>query len=325
MRLQKKLFVISLALCLCGMGQVFADGVCEEFKEFSTPYAKYCANMYYIPWIAFGGGWKTTVRGANLSDGNQRSGTQFTWAMYPAIHYAPNGHYINMAAIFTDNRTMPLGILQRGLAGGLILRLDNSAELNLLFTPAGCDKYGDYCSDVPDPTKLSVGSMVAGYLAYVSEGAPASLRGLPKPSVQFNYVGGLQATEPAFDPAPLWRVPVSATADGKQYFSFAIGNPLEADVVVQGTLINQDGKTLGLQTWTIPGNGTIGLFLTNPKTGEGSLGFGQDPFSKSDTFTGWMELRVTSPATGLVSVVGLQYTGNAMSSADVQPVYPPKQ
>ena len=315
----KKLFVILFALL--GGRSLFA-GVCEEFTEFQTPYTTLCFKMWSISWIAFGNGWKTTVRGANLSDGIQRGVVQFTWAIFPAVPYAPDGHYINLTAIFTDNRTAPLGVLQQGLAGGIILSSGNSTELNLLYTLAGCDKYGEYCStDIPDPAKLSVGRMSVGYMARIGEGAPASLRGLPKPSVQFNHVSGLQATEPAFDPSPLWRVPVSATVDGKQTFSFAVNNPFKEDVVVKGTLINQKGITLGVQSWSIPGTGTVAMFLTNPKSGSDSLGFGQDPFPNGKNFTGWLELRVVSPSTGLVSVVGLQYTNGGMSSADVQPFY----
>ena len=316
----KKLFVIMLALCLSGSGQIFADGVCEEFTEFDTPYATLCFRMWSIPWIAFGDGWKTTVRGANLSDGTQRGVIQFTWTLNPTAP-SPDGHSNNIHAIFTDNRTIPLGVLW--LAGGsnFILYPGNSAELNLLYTPAGCDKYGENCSNVPDLAKISIGSMSVGYMARIGEGAPASLRGLPKPSVQFNHVSGLQATEPAFDPAPVWRVPVSATVDGKQTFSFAVNNPFKEDVVVKGTLINQNGITLGTQSWSIPGTGTVAMFLTNPKSGSDSLGFGQDPFPGGANFTGWLELRVISPSTGLVSVVGLQYTNGGMTSADVQPFY----
>src|SRR3989344_3489990 len=105
----KKLFVIMLALCLSGSGQIFADGVCEEFTEFDTPYATLCFRMWSIPWIAFGNGWKTTVRGANLSDGSKMGKIQFTWGLNLATPVVYGGYtYKNLPALMTDNRTMPI-------------------------------------------------------------------------------------------------------------------------------------------------------------------------------------------------------------------------
>lgn len=324
MRLLKKLFVIVVALCLVGIGQVvYADGVCEEFRTFETPWGVYCQDVYYIPWVAFGGGWKTILRGANLSEQVAKGIVSLTFDLFPSGGpYNPDGHFQSLNSIFSVNKGILFDDLHIGSGSSIILSPGASVEMNLLYTPAGCDKYGNSCQSVPDPEdKISVGSASAVYYMSVERGAPGALRGLPKPSAQFNHVSGLQGTEPAFTPAPLWRVPVSATVDRKKEFMFAIGNPYPEDTEVQGKLFNQDGKVLGNQSWTIPGQNTRALYLTNAKN-DPMPGFGDDPFPDGKDCTGWLELRVISPTTGLISIVGLQATDSVMSSADVQPFYP---
>jgi hypothetical protein len=315
--------ILGIYAVLWGGPKAFAGGVCEEFQEYPTSSGMACLNVYYIPWVAFGGGWKTTLRGANLSEEATKGKVQFMLLLSPADgDYAPDGHSQYLYAIFINNKATPPSALWIGTGAGTWVDPGGSVELNLLYTPAGCDKYGQNCQSMPDPNDgLSAGSAVVGYFMYVADGAPAALRGLPKPSAQFNHVSGLQATEPAFTPAPLWRVPVSATADRKKEFMFAMGNAYAEDIVVRGTLINQDGKTLGVQTWTIPGHNTKALYLTNDKNAP-VPGLGSDPFPDGKDCTAWLELRVLSPASGLIAIVGLQATNGVMSSADIQPFYP---
>lgn len=327
-----KLFGICLVV-FCLQGSAFADGVCGEFEEFTTPWNTYCVDMYYIPHVAFGGGWTTTLKGSNfILDEKTRADceasgdpnmcvVQFTWSlMHAGGQYTLDGSVQNLHAIIRNNKTVPLGKLQMAGGGGLWVKPQGSVELELLHTPV-CDSSG--CTEEIDPQdRISVGSATAGYILSIHNGAPAALRGLPKPSAQFNHVSGLQATEPAFRPAPLWRMPVSATADRHKEFMFAMGNPYPEDTVVQGKLYDDDGVVLGTQTWTLRGDNTQALYLTNGKN-DPTPGFGEDPFPEGQDCTCWLELRVVSPETGRISVVGLQKTGNTMSSADVQPFYPP--
>jgi hypothetical protein len=324
--MRKYIFVIVVALCLVGIGQAFADDVCEEFKTFETPFGVFCLDTYYIPWIAFGGGWKTTIMWANISDEATKGMINFVVDLAPASGpRAVDGHWQYLSALVTDNKIVPIGALRLVQSTAISIWPVGSVELALLHTPAGCNKYSENCEKTPDPEdKTSVGSASVTLAVRIEDGGAAALRGLPKPSAQFNYIGGWQAIEPAFTPAPVWRTRVASTPDRKQEFMFAMGNPYLEDTVVEGKIFNQDGKVLGTQTWTLPGQNTKGLYITGSKT-DSFPGFGDDPFPGGKDFTGWLELRVISPSTGAISIVGLQSEGGTegtMSNSDVQPFYP---
>ena len=322
-----KLFVILLTiLCSFCSGTVFADGVCEEFRTFETPFGVYCIAAYYIPQVGFGRGLKTTIMWANISDESVKGTIMFDTSLMPAAGpRASDGHSQNLGAIFTDNRTYPLGALQFAQGIGLWVRPGESAELTLLYTPAGCNKYGELCQEVPDPEdKVSVGSASVTLIVNVEEGGADALRNLPRPSAQFTWDSGWQATEQALAPAPVWRTRVASTPDRKQEFMFAMGNPYKEETMIEGKIFNQNGKLLGTQSWTLPGQNNKSLYLTNGKS-DPVPGFGSDPFPDGKNFTGWMELRVVSPATGAISVACLQSEGGlegTMSNADCQPFYP---
>lgn len=297
-------------------GQVFAqNGRCQEFQVAEDGY--WCYIQYFIPWVAFGNGWTSKLRGANISFEQNKGPVWFGWATYSAKGKALLTVYLK------DNRWPYEGSTQ--VATHQIPQ-GESIEVTLLSPMAGCDKNGYNCSKTPDPTTTLTGAAVIRYLAE----DPAWLRGLPRPSVQFNYTGGLQATEPALDPAPVWRSPVTASVDGYEKYSFAIGNPGKTDIIVEGNIINQTGKILGTRTWTVYAGGTVGTFLTSSPSAS-PPGFGTDPFSGGNSwfekdppppsgkdFTGWLELKVISPTNGMMNLMAIQYTGNAMSTADIQ-------
>jgi hypothetical protein len=204
---------------------------------------------------------------------------------------------------------------------GIFLNPGDSVEQTFFSTVAGCDKHGQNCNyQILDKTILAYGNALVGYQAT----SPEPLRGLVKPSVQFNHENGYQANEPSLDPAPIWRSPVSATIDGKLGYSMALANPsLSSPILVRATLMtNPVGKVISSQQWVIPETGTIGVVFSGSRIWP-IPGFGDEMFQGGQTFTGWVKIEVLTPG-GTVAMVGLQYSTTSsgrqtMSSADIQP------
>ncbi len=318
----KVFIVVSIFLLwvLCPQS-LFGQKNCAEFEVSAD--GNRCKSMTLIPWITFGDGWTSTIRGANIGSKSPNI-VQFSWKLLAPTPMT-NGRYNHLVGAYTDNLTMPLGAVHFGEVGGIILNPGDSVEMDFFSGFSGCDAHGQNCYTNPlDKNILFYGSVLIGYQA----DGPEALRGLVKPSVQFNHTNGYQASEPALSPAPVWRSPVSATSDGKLGYSMALANPGTFEIVVRGTLMkNPLGMVISTQEWKIPGGqpapgGTIGVVFAGSRTWP-TPGFGNEMFQGGTSFTGWVKLEVLTPG-GKVTMVGLQYSTTpsgrqTMSSADIQP------
>jgi len=269
-----------------------ADGKCAEFATNTAD--SQCLLLFFFPRLSVGGGWTTTLRGLNSGTGL----VQFSWYLYK-----DTGNFEPMITSFKGGL---LGDVGQNFARGIWIYPGQSEE--------------NFFSPIPEEEGVNKnGTLFAGYQA----NTPEALRGLAPPWVQVCNLGGMCASEVGVSPAPRWRGTFSGTADGRQGYALAIGNPGELDVIVEGDLYDSKGVKMGIQTWVIPKNGgAVAMVLSAPKTGDFSPGwgpgFGDEMFSGGQIFTGRVELRVISPGGKIVPVAFLFQNGG-MSSAPMDP------
>ena len=299
-----------------GFSSVTSLTRCAEFPMASDGT---CTAQYTLPWVVFGGGWES-----RLKVGNPPSATagavQLRFTLLPAAT-ATNGAQNHLPAYFADSRT---GQLQMGESASYALNAGQSVDVHFLYPPAACDFHGQNCANQPDPNTLSYGSVLVQY----SSTDPASLRRLADPQLAFlarpsgeSYSSLI--TERGAVTATSWTAPVSMSANQnsspqtKQAASAAIANPGSAPVTVRGTLHDQSGNVVTYSDFQIPASGATGIvFAWEP--GQPFGGFGDAAFPQGQDFNGWVTFAVTSPGSGGVSVVVLQYVGTTISSVNVQ-------
>jgi hypothetical protein len=317
MRRLISLFFVTILLVTFGVQIAFADGKCAEF--ITLPSGR-CKFEKFVPRVSFGGGWVTTVRGGNLG-ANIPGDVQISWALNPASKdatYATIGTY-SMSTYYIDS--MGVSGVARGL--GVWLGPEVASYQVDFIAPPQCNN--GVCENKPtsDPNLVYDGTMLIGYIA----NGPDNLRGLTPIWVQVTHVSGLAASEFLIDPAPGWRGSFSATKDGRQGYAIAIGNPntdmKSAPVIVEGKLFNNNNVLLGIQRWSVPSLEARAMIMSSPKTGTFPSGygpgFGTDMFlGDSTTFTGRLELRVLSPAGGVITPVAFLFAGTGMSSAPME-------
>jgi hypothetical protein len=278
------LFVISLALCLLGSGQAFAgkDDRCGEGLVLGDG-GQTCGTESFFSRVAFGGGWTTKVKGVNTLDYT----VSLSWVLK-----AQDGTGTLEALI--DNNLRSTGI-HAARGGDITLFPGESVVLT-------------FYSGVNDPNEALAGTIVVGYK---TKNPTSEILSLPEPTVQFNHEAlGFQGTEFAYKPASVWRGSISATADGYENVGLSIGNPTKNYVTVQGIITNQFGAVLGTQTWIIPPFGANGFFINE------KVGFGPNIFLPGKKLTGGAKLFSLD---GVFIPLTMQFTGNAMSTGDIQP------
>jgi hypothetical protein len=245
-----------------------------------------CQISFFYAHFGIGGGWKTVIRASNdVGKGPVQ-----------LVVDVKSTEGIRIGTVHEDSVTpqSSSGLFNRWLY------INQTIEISLL-------------SDCDNPDGTTTGSLFISYKA----DRPEWIAGLIKPTVQFNHISGFQGFEPVAKSSSAWRAIPKATADGYENFGFALGNPGRLPITVRG-VISRNGITLGSQEWTIPSLGARSMYITSPKDAH-APGFGGDPFSNSNKdFIGILELQVVSPSDGEVVAISMQFTGNSMSTGDMQ-------
>jgi hypothetical protein len=278
-----------------------------------------CTVHYTLPWAVFGTGWESRLKAANPPS-TSAGAVQLRFTLLPAAS-ATGGSQNHLPAYFTDSRNVPL---QVGESATYTLNAGQSVDVNFLYPPAGCDIHGQNCSNQPDPSKLSFGSVMVEY----SSTDPTVLRRLAYPQLALltrpdGNTYSSQITEHGEPAANSWTAPVAMSANqgadplNNLAASAAIANPGTIPVTVRGTLLDQNGNIVTHNDFQIPASGATGIvFAWDPSQPFG--GFGSAAFEQGHDFHGWVTFDVITPGTGGVSVVVLQYVGNTLSSVDAQ-------
>jgi len=287
--------------------------------EFATAPDGTCTVQYTLPWVVFGGGWESRLKAVNPPS-TTNGAVQLHFTLLPVVS-ATSGLQNHLPAYFTDNRT---GQLQVGESANYTLNAGQSVDVHFVYPPAGCDVHGQNCASQADPNTLSFGSVLVQY----SSVDPVALRKLASPQLAFlarpsGQSYSSQITERAAAAATSWMAPVAISANQEadpqtdQEVSAAIMNPGSTPVTVRGTLRDQQGKVVTYNDFQIPAAGAIGMvFSWEP--GQPFGGFGNAAFPQGQDFKGWVTFDVTSPGTGGVGALVLQYVGNTISSVNAQ-------
>ncbi len=287
--------------------------------EFSTATDGTCTVQYILPWAVFGGGWESRLKAVNPPS-KSAGAVQLGFTLLPAASSA-DGSQNHLPAYFTDSRSRQVHV---GESGNYTLNAGQSVEVNFLYPPAGCDVHGQNCGSQPDPSSLSVGSVMVQY----SSTDPVVLRSLAYPQLAFlaRPSGGSyssQITEHGAPAANSWSAPVAMSANQgadplhNLAVSAAIGNPGTIPLTVRGTLLDQHGNIVTHNDFQVPATGVTGIvFASDPSQPSG--GFGSAPFAQGQDFHGWVHFNVITRGTSGVSVVVLQYVGSTLSSVDAQ-------
>jgi len=305
------LFVILLALCLLGSGQIAFGVDCGEFKmQFGS---SDCINDSWFNHLAYGGSWDSTLRA-----GNPSSAKQSVWLYFDLLSktpYAYVGHYVTAKVAWKTNRSddwrFGNGTSQIELKPGA------SIEIYFLYPMKGCDKYGNGCLNEPD---YNGGRTVASLYVYYLSPDPVALRGLPKPSIQFNNRAlKMQGTVFALESANIWRVPFNATSDHSIDLGLAVGNPPNSmGVTMQATAYNQNGVALRTVVWSLQSESGMSFYVSQDDPSSSAPGFGASLFPGGINFTGTVEIEVLTPENAGIVITALQFTGDAMSTGDAQ-------
>lgn len=286
--------------------------------EFTLAADGTCTVQYALPWVLFGGGWESRLKTGNWP--GAMSGVQVRFTLRPPVP-SFNGSQNHLPAYFTDNRS---GQMQVGDSANYTLGPGQSVDVHFLYPPAGCDSRGQNCSNQPDPSALSYGSVLVQY----SAADPGSLRTLVYPQLAFLARPGgesysSQVTERAATGAMTWTAPVAMSADPNanpqtyRQASAAITNQGATPVTVRGTLRDQNGNVVAYNDFQISSNGAIGMVLSwDPSQPLG--GFGNAAFPQGQDFNGWVTFDVTSQGSSGISVLVLQYVGSTISGVNAQ-------
>ena len=291
---------------------------CQEFR---TSPGGLCMIQDVLPWITFGGGWQSHLNAGNLSNAAGGGTIQFSFTLLPAVP-ATGGAQNHMPAYFKDSIS---GQTQLGESATYALSAGAAVGIDFLSSPAGCDIHGQNCGGSPDPDSSAYGSLLVQYVA----DNPASLRGIAKAQLALwanvaNPNSAWQTTESEMPAANQWTAPVSVSANpsanpqATQQASAALANPGPSAITVRGTLYDKNGLSVTFRDFQIPSLGSVALvFSQDPSQPFG--GFGQAMFPNGQDFDGLVTFQVTSPGSGSVSAMVLQYVGNAVSSVEMNP------